>query len=52
MTATHLEVVEKATGAVVRTIDLHGRSERAIELVLRGLLRNMGEGYWVREVMR
>lgn len=49
---THLEVVEKATGAVVRTIDVQGRNARAVELVLRGLLRNMGDGYWVREVTR
>lgn len=36
-----LEVVEIATGKVVETVDVRGQSERMVDLVEMGMLRNM-----------
>ncbi len=41
MTVTELRVIESATGEVVRRLDVSGRSERAVEKIENGLLRQM-----------
>lgn len=48
---TALEVVEWATGEVVHTVNVAGKSERNVERILRGMLTNMDrERFGVREV--
>lgn len=46
----HLEVVDMTTRETVYRVDVTGRSEHAIERVLRGMLTNMNrERYFVRD---
>ena len=54
MTARHeLQVIDLETDEVVRTIDVSGHSERQVERIERGLLRNMNrDRYVVDEVRR
>lgn len=49
MTKT-LEVVEIATGEVVKSVDVAGRDDWYVERVLRGMLTNLNrEEFFVRE---
>ncbi len=46
-----IEVVEISTGEVVSRFPTNGKSERQLELVMRGLLRNMDtDKFFAREV--
>lgn len=52
-TVTALEIVEIATGEVVKSLPTNGKTERQIEICLRGLLRNMNtDKFYVREVSK
>lgn len=47
MSKQELRVVHATTREVVKTIDVTGRSDRHVEKVVLGLLRNMGDAYFV-----
>ena len=50
---TVIQIVETATGAVVREIDVTGKSENQIEKTERGILINMDmENYFTRTVSK
>lgn len=44
-----LQVVDGETGQVVHSVDVSGRSDRAVEKIERGMLRNMDDRFFVRE---
>lgn len=49
MTRRVLRVVRKSDGDVVHRVDVEGKSDREVEKVMRGMLRNMSEDYRVED---
>ena len=45
----HFRIVKTATGEVVHTVALHNDSDHYAEVVMSGLLRNMGDDYHVED---
>jgi hypothetical protein len=44
-----LEIVNLDTGEVARRVEVTGRSERHVERMLRGMLINLGDRWFVRD---
>jgi hypothetical protein len=46
MKTRELRVIEKATNKVIHTIDVSGRSDRAVDIIMAGAMRNLNHNLY------